>query len=379
MEYRQAGMRGRRVVIGHLGFHRRPISGWPSLLASIRVTLVLPLHQVCPSTPRHIRNSAFFNSRTTRSNIISTTIEHSQLFSTLHFPHTQFIMIYFPQDSTAVSSLGSCMELMEPANLSFTSPPSRLLDLPLELRRIIFGYALYTKTTLHEPTKLQHNGDVLIYPATNLLRVSSRIKEETLPIFYQVNHFHCEHFLDVAHPAEAEHMHPLPSIFLRALHMIRHISLNTRYGVEYRWCEVEALEENVLANALIHIERHAPNLRKLALHFVPSVTSRWSHSPFGHVSFDHGSTGRLIVTALCRFRARLQPLSLVYVGVRRALEELELHIAPRKEWTARILDSWPVTIRPVRINSLRGSDPNFQYPIWELSLGPELHAGDEEL
>ena len=271
------------------------------------------------------------------------------------------------------------MELMEPANLSSTSPPSRLLNLPLELQWSIFGYALYRKNTLCRPGELKHDGDVLICPATNLLRFSSRFKEETLPIFYQVNHFHCEHFLEVAYPAEADHMPPLPPIFLRPLHMIRHISLNTRYGVGYRRCEVEVLEENVLANALIQIERHAPNLRTLALQCVSGVTNRWPQSPFGHVSFDHGSTGRLIVTALCRLRARLQPLSLVYVGGRRTLETLELHIAPRKEWTARILVSWPVTTRPVRINILRGSYPNFQFPIWELSLGPELHAEHEEL
>ena len=105
------------------------------------------------------------------------------------------------------------MEIIDPANLSSTSPPFRLLDLPLELQRIIFGHALYTETILHRPTEVKRDGDARIHPGTNVLRVSSRIKEETLSIFYQVNHFHCEQFLEVVYPGQFD-MPPLPPIFL---------------------------------------------------------------------------------------------------------------------------------------------------------------------
>ena len=97
---------------------------------------------------------------------------------------------------------------MDLANLSSTSPPFRLLDLPLELQRIIFGYALYTETTLHRSAEAKRDGDFLIYLGTNIFRVSSRIKEEKLPIFYQINHFHCEQFLEVAPPFNLATCHP---------------------------------------------------------------------------------------------------------------------------------------------------------------------------
>ena len=81
---------------------------------------------------------------------------------------------------------------MDPANRSSTSPPFRLLDLPLELQRIIFGYALFTQSTLRRPTEAKYYGAVVIFSGTNILRVSSQINKETLPIFPQVNHFHFE-------------------------------------------------------------------------------------------------------------------------------------------------------------------------------------------
>ena len=277
--------------------------------------------------------------------------------------------------------LGNQMEIMDPANLSTTLPPFRLLNLPLELQRVIFGHALYTETTLHRPTEVEHDGDVLISPATNILRVSSRIKKETLPIFYQVNHFHCDQFLDVADPVQCEHMPPLPPIFLRSLHMIRHISIHAFYKNRYRMIHRDFLEESVLANALVHIERHAPNLRTLAIHFGPfSGITAFPVSIFKLII--NGSIFISIITALCRLRARLERLSLVYFGLPRGLEKIWSNIAPREDWTVRILDSWPVTLSPIRTTLLKGWEgpyKNSRIRVLEIGRCPELHAGDREL
>ena len=272
------------------------------------------------------------------------------------------------------------MEIMDPANLSSTSPPFRLLDLPLELQRIVFGHALHADTTLRKPKETKRDGDVLIYSGTNILRVSSRIKEETLPIFYQVNHFHCEQFLEFTWPVQLDDMPPLPPIFLRSFHMIRHISMHALYDCRYRGRRRDFLAESVLANALIHIERHAPNLRTLAIQFAP-LTTMWALPPFLLVPVIRGSTGRSIITALRHLHARLERLSLVYFGERRALDILWSNIAPLEDWTARILDSWPVTISPVQIMYLKDcqdSFPNDQIRVWELSRRPEFRAGDQE-
>lgn len=277
--------------------------------------------------------------------------------------------------------LGNHMEIMDPAKLSSTSPPFRLLDLPLELQRIIFGHALYTETTLHRPTEVKRDGDVLICPATNILRVSSRIKKETLPIFYQVNHFHCDQFLEVADPRQYEHMPPLPPIFLRSLHMISHISIHALYNSRYRMIRRDFLEESVLAKALVHIERHASNLCTLAIHFAP-LAGLWPFPPSILRSVASGRTCISIITALCRLRARLERLSLVYFGGRRGLEKFWSNIAPLEDWTARILDSWPVTLTPMPtwlLQYYRGSNPNDQIRAWEISRCPEPHARDREL
>ena len=68
--------------------------------------------------------------------------------------------------------LGNRTEIMHPTIMLSASPPFRFLNLPLELQRIIFGYALYAETILHRPTEVESDGDVLICPATNILRVS---------------------------------------------------------------------------------------------------------------------------------------------------------------------------------------------------------------
>ena len=137
-------------------------------------------------------------------------------------------------------------------------------------------------------------------------------------------------------------MPPLPPIFLRSLNMIRHITMHALYNYRYHSIQRDFLEESGLANALVHIESHAPNLRTLALHF-PPLTSMWPPSPFSLVPLSSGSTGRSIITALRRLHARLGRLSLVYLGGLRALENLWSKIAPLEDWTVRILDSWPVT------------------------------------
>ena len=274
--------------------------------------------------------------------------------------------------------LGKRTEIIHPTVMSTTSPPFRLLDLPLEFQRIIFGYALYAGTILHTKPEVECDGDVLMCPATNILRVSSEIKEETLPIFYQVNRFHCEQLLEVDQPAGIDRMPPLPPIFLRSLHMITYISLQAFYYIRHRAIPLAVSEGSVLANALIHIERHAPSLRTLALHFAP-LGSYWPPSPSYYVSVNDGSTIIPIITALCHLRARLGRLSLVYYGGLGELEALSSNIAPREEWTARKLDSWPVTRSLIQIDALKhwqGMYAAGAVPLWELSLRSKLDTGD---
>ena len=160
--------------------------------------------------------------------------------------------------------------------------------------------------------------------------------------------------------------------------MIRYISLQALYYIRRRVTPLDVLEESVLANALIHIERHAPSLRTLALYFAP-LGSDWPPSPSYYVSVNDGSTVIPITTALCHLRARLGRLSLVYYGGLGELEALSSNIAPREEWTARKLDSWPVTRSLIQIDALKhwqGLYAAVPVPLWELILRSKLDTGE---
>ena len=277
---------------------------------------------------------------------------------------------------------------MDPANRSTTSPPFRLLDLPLELQRIIFGYALFTKTTLRTPTEAKRYGDVVIFSGTNILRVSSQIKEETLPIFYQVNHFHYEQLVEGDQQGHFVVVQNLPLVFHRSLHMMRHISIDP---VQCQPCgrnclrsDIAPRQDSILADILIQIGRIAPNLRTLAIHFAP-FTNRYSNSRFLHEYYNVlppiCSIDNAVISILCQLHARLSRLSLVYFGKFTALEEIRSNIAPLGDWTARTLESWPVTVIPSLseyINRWQEPDPNLRTRVWDICRHPGLHAGDQE-
>ena len=136
------------------------------------------------------------------------------------------------------------------------------------------------------------------------------------------------------------------------------------------------MEVSLLANALSHVERHAPNLRTLTLYFAP-LTRMW---PFSHSLFVPLKDAETIDSTLCRLRARLRRLSVVRLGARSALGKFEFNIAPWEEWRAENVVSRPTTLYPVRINALKGWQgpyPASQVSVWELSLHRELHTGDQ--
>ena len=278
---------------------------------------------------------------------------------------------------------------MDPANRSSTSPPFRLLDLPLELQCIIFGYALFTKTTLRRPTEAKRYGDVVIFSGTNILRVSSQVKEETLPIFYQVNHFHYEQVKEDFHHGHPIDVQDIPFDFRRSLHMMRHISIDP---IQYQpWgrdrnipSKLPALEDSSWVHLLVHIERAAPDLRTLALHFGPFATKyhHYAESYYSLPPIESGNIDRLVISTLCQLRARLSRLSLVYFGEPTALEEFRSSIAPLEDWTAQTLGSWPVTIGRKLIEYMeKWQDPShagLRVRIWDTCRHPGIHAGDQE-
>ena len=269
---------------------------------------------------------------------------------------------------------------MNPANRSSTSPPFRLLDLPLELQRIIFRHTLFTKSTLRRPTEAKYYGAVVIFSGTNILRVSSQINKETLPIFYQVNYFHYEHILEFDYYGHVVGVKYLPSTFTRSLHMMRHISIDPiqrqpyRYGREWDWNALAALGDRNLDKILVLIERVAPNLRTLAIHFPPFGTKA-AHLRFLMGSINTGGKDNCVVSTLCRLRARLSRLSLVDLSIPAVLEAFRSNIAPLKDWTAQTLESWPVTIDPYTIEGIytRQNLPEhwiFRIRVWNVCRRP---------
>ena len=269
---------------------------------------------------------------------------------------------------------------MDPANRSSTSPPFRLLDLPLELQRIIFGYALFTQSTLRRPTEAKYYGAV-VFSGTNILRVSSQINKETLPIFYQVSHFHFEQLQEDLNYDSFDAQY-LPLLFRRSLHMMRHISIDfiqrQPWGRECNWERLASLEDKILAQLLSQIREAAPNLRTLALHFAPLA---FRHIESGH-PIKHTTSPCLLVPTDRLVNSTLGRLSLVYFGEPTALEEFRSNIAPLENWTARTLESWPVTIRPTLIKYINEwrehPDSSSQIRIWDMCRHPRLHAEDQE-
>ena len=269
---------------------------------------------------------------------------------------------------------------MDPANRSSTSLPFRLLDLPVELQRIIFGYTLFTKTPLRRPTEVSRYGNVVIFLGTNILRGSSQIYNETRPIFYQVNHFHFEQALEDYSEGQCSNEYRLPLVFRRSLHMMRHLSIDPiqrlPYGQRGNWRLLVCLEDVILTDILVQVGMSAPNLRTLALHFGPFAV-RYMESPFLLAKVD-----KLVISTLCHLRARLSRLSLVYFGEPTALTELRSNIAPLEDWTAQTLESWPVTIYSLIIKEINKwqarPDLDLRIRVWDLCLHPGLHAGDQE-
>ena len=270
---------------------------------------------------------------------------------------------------------------MDPANRSSTSPPFRLLALPLELQRTIFGYALFTQSTLRRPSEVIRYGNVDIFSGTNMLRVSGHIYKETLPIFYQVNNFHYEHIVEVDQHGHINGVQDFPPIFIRSLHMIRHISIDPiqkqPYSGWWDWNGLPGFGDRNLDKILVLIERAAPNLRTLALHFPPFDTKS-AHLLSLLRSVETGGRDGCSIPTLCRLRARLSRLSFVYYeDFLTDLSGFRSNIAPLEDWTMQTLDSWPVVMDGSREYS-RYSGLRFETRAWNLCRHPGLHAEDQE-
>ena len=269
---------------------------------------------------------------------------------------------------------------MDPANQSSTSPPFPLLDLPIELQRIIFRYTLFTKTRLRRPTEVSRYGNVVIFLGTNILRGSNQIYNETRPIFYQVNHFHLKQAVEDYSEGQYSNEYRLPLVFRQSLHMMRHLSIDPIQslpdGQRGNWRIVVCLEDILLTDMLVQIGMSAPNLRTLALHFGPFAV-RHMESPYLVAKAD-----KLVISTLGHLRARLSRLSLVCFGEPTALKELRSNIAPLKDWTAQTLEYWPVTKPPgviKEVNSWQARpDLDMRIRVWDLFCHPGLHAGDQE-
>ena len=163
--------------------------------------------------------------------------------------------------------------------------------------------------------------------------------------------------------------------------MMRHISIDSIQWQPWRrecnWERLASLEDKILAQSLFQVREAAPNLRTLALHFAPFA--------FQYIEsqvIKHTTSPCLLVPTDSLVNSTLGRLSLVYFGEPTALEEFRSNIAPLENWTARTLESWPVTIRPTLIKYINEwrehPDSSSQIRIWDICRHPRLHAGDQE-
>ena len=221
-----------------------------------------------------------------------------------------------------------------------TSQPASFcfLDLPLEIREMIYGFCLVAKGTLrgdselstvsHDYTKAIQE-PVLLFNGLQIFRTCRLVSEEALHVFYSINHFHFTTY---------GHVNQWPCKFKKHFALLRHVSLEFIDNVSWAGRLAHADRNN--AQLLQALARSCPRLRTFAFY----VLTNPSYDPWTPFHFDYLSTVvslDLTTYALSSLRGNVDTLSIVAYGRDDAQEGMRSKIAEESEWREQIHDDWP--------------------------------------
>ena len=221
-----------------------------------------------------------------------------------------------------------------------TSQPAafRFLDLPFEIREMIYGFCLVAKgtlrgdselsTILHDYTKVIQE-PVLLFDGPQVFRTCRLISEEAPHVFYSINGFHFTTY---------GHVKQWPCMFKKHFHMLRHVSLEFIDNVD--WARRLAHADRNNAQLVQALAMSCSQLRTFAFY----VLTNPSYGPWTPFHFDYLNTMvplDITAHALSSLHGHVDTLSIVAYGRDDAQRELRSNIAEGSEWREQMLDEWP--------------------------------------
>ncbi|KAL2037054.1 hypothetical protein N7G274_010181 [Stereocaulon virgatum] len=214
----------------------------------------------------------------------------------------------------------------------------RFLDLPLEIREMIYGFCLVAKGTLRGDSELSTilydytkpiQEPVLLFDGPQIFRTCRLISEEAPHVFYSINHFHFTTY---------GHVNQWPCTFQKHFGTLRHIGLEFLDNVNWGGRLAHADRNN--AQLVKALAKSCLQLRSFAFY----VLTNPSYGPWTPFHFDYLNimvSLDLTAHALSLLREHVDTLSIVAYGRDDAQEKLRSQIAEEPEWREHILDDWP--------------------------------------
>ncbi|KAL2037053.1 hypothetical protein N7G274_010180 [Stereocaulon virgatum] len=209
--------------------------------------------------------------------------------------------------------------------------PSLLHRLPREIRLVIHGHVLTgpSDVTLCIPNQSSRTKHLPIFDVTAIMQTNKALCEEAKAVFYSTNRFDC-------HLEEVFFQWPTP--FFVNLPFMKHVSLSFIDDYPMTLAPTDNFASRIdcaLGSLITELRELAPNLRTFTLYLlsVPGNSDDYQENLLPN--------GAKTATALRNLRTEVDRLSIVAFGPPAALQKVRDTVAPKNDWSANTLETWP--------------------------------------